>query len=302
MLTSPAKQKAKKPAAKIIKKKPENETALIYSTYFGKHNNTDISIVQGQNYENDILKYCLSNAQNKEIAEMAVKMIPFEKFNFIYYKPILGNLIMNMFDQLQVETGYAIENEFMDYLINNITSYKLDKKVIIEENVKNIPKSVYGGCGIIQLDPTVDLDNSDTFTVNDIPLNDLLDELVSIMSLVILILPKDLEIDYEGMVFPKFVSPCNVGFLLNEEGIKLGEKMGLKKRKNDKETEDVWYAGVENHLRSLFTKWKLKNIDEMFAPRYRKVWTDIFTHDSFDTKNNYQEHETKGDFLLKGIF
>lgn len=303
MLTKPAtKPKAKKPAARIINKKPENQTALVYGTYFGKHNNNDITIIQGQNYEENILLFCLTNAQNKEIAEMIVEMVPFEKYNFIYYKPILGNLIMNLFDQLQIGTGYVAENEYIDYLEENIKGYKLNNKLIIEENIKEIPKSVYGGVAILQLDPIVNLDNPETFTVNDILLDDLLDELSLITSLIVLILPKDVEIEYEGMIFPKLTSPANVGFLVNQEGIKMGEKMGLKIRKNDKQSEDLWYVGLAEHLKKLFTKLKIKNIDEMFDNKYRKIWADVFTHESFDKKNNYEEHETRGDFVLKGVF
>lgn len=303
MLTKPAaKPKAKKPAARIIKKKPENQTAYVYSTYFGKHNNINISIIQGQNYEENILPFCLTNTQNKEIAEMIVEMIPFERYNFIYYKPILGNLIMNLFDQLQIGSGYAAENEYIDYLQENVKAYKLNNKVIIEEKIREVPKSVYGGVAILQLDTKVNLDNPETFTVNGILLDDLLDELVPIVSLIVLILPKDIEVEIDGMVFPKFSTPVNVGFLVSQEGVKRGEETGLKRFRIDKDTEDIWYQGLTDHIKSILKKLKVKDVDRMFEPQYTEIWKKTFTHQTFDKVNNYESIEFVGDSVLKSCF
>jgi hypothetical protein len=64
--------------------------------------------------------------------------------------------------------------------------------------------------------------------------------------------------------------------------------------------KDEWLASLEEYLRDFVSNIE-KNPDKLsmfFTPDKMEVWAEAFTHESYDRKANYEEHEMVGDQLL----
>lgn len=317
LLTRPKKAPVKTSATKIYteissKRVENNVISLISKTYFGNHNGRYIKIDEGKNYREIDLKYCVTKYQSKQIAEEIVERCPLQEWKFIEFVPLFGTLSLALLDLEESTKGYLIESMHMGILETNIIEYGYEDKTTLFEKVDVIPKRVNGGVAIVHLDPK-EYKPKSNYTVMGKPLEELMERLYNVMTLIVLILPQDSKYSFKSMKFitledtqGKF-SSIKVGFLLSDSGAEVAKNLGLKFKLSEKQAKTEWYDGLKKYLLKLFTKTlKVEDPKKYVTSEMMEIWVKIFTHESKDISpdktENYQEYETIGDFILKGLF
>lgn len=318
MLTKPKSRPTVTPTVTVrpskISKESLGEEAVVlaYKTYFGEHNGKNIRIREGINYIENQLVYSLTRYEAKSIAQEISELCPLEKWNFIDFGSFFGVLALSILDLPQVANGYLEENKYRDILEKNMEQYGNWNRVIIQDRFDQIPKTVMGQIGIIQLDPQkVDYEDPENSKVQGMTLQELVNRLYGIVSLLVIIVPKSLDYVFKGMKFKllgdkKHPSNFKVGYLVSPKGIEIAVNLGLKFKASEEQAKGEWSIELQKYLVNLLKKLGITDAKNYIAEQYMPIWIKCFTHESKDTSpkkiENYQELETVGDFILKGLF
>lgn len=302
-----------------------DQSALLYSRYFGKRNLRDINL-ERVSYRPSTLEASLTAHQANTLVELITEKSILERFSVLELRSLLGTTTLALLDRENVISVRAAEPEatnerisgFQETLREIVSGYGFRDATRINyvSMVERFDDDSYQGqIAIVHPDP------ENVETSQGLRMVNLLPRMLANFSLVAVAGPPRMfpikvtgyEAEYiklddlDRARVAIFTSP--IGEEKARERALIGRaKLKLEKKVSEKE----WLPALKAYLTDLLPKFGIKpeEVPKFLSEEVIKkkgkspmqYWREVFTHPSVDPVNNYENLEQYGDSVLKAFF
>lgn len=305
-----------------------DEVSNIYRKYFGKRLGVDINLKQDENYTREAIENSLTVFQANRLADAITIASTLESFQVIELRPLIGTTTLALMDRSNIDSMRVAEPAFRSQLEANIASYnKIRKQIIIVDRIEKFEDPLfYGQVAVIHPDPYR------VETSQGMLITNLLKVMRPIFSLVVVVGPKEMfPIDSPNYEISSQklddTDKMRATFFSSQIGLNEARKRNLRMKVTEVISKDAWKKNLRQFLSTLLPKIgppppskkkaskadyekalvayneKQKiELDKMLAPDAMDIWYKVFTHETVDPELNYEDLESLGDSVLKGLF